>query len=52
MIPPIKNMQDAFSLKGKNAVITGGNRGLGLAESAPHLPCHGFLLEPSSFNLP
>ncbi len=31
MIPPIKNMQDAFSLKGKNAVITGGNRGLGLA---------------------
>lgn len=31
MIPSITNMQDAFSLKGKNALITGGNRGLGLA---------------------
>lgn len=29
MIQPIKNMQDAFSLKGKNVIITGGNRGLG-----------------------
>lgn len=29
MIQPIVNMQDAFSLKGKNALITGGNRGLG-----------------------
>ena len=31
MIPSIVNMQDAFSLKGKNALVTGGNRGLGLA---------------------
>lgn len=29
MIPPIKDMTNAFSLKGKNAIITGGNRGLG-----------------------
>jgi NAD(P)-dependent dehydrogenase (short-subunit alcohol dehydrogenase family) len=29
MIQPITSMKDAFSLKGKNAVITGGNRGLG-----------------------
>lgn len=29
MIPAISNMSGAFSLKGKNAVITGGNRGLG-----------------------
>lgn len=29
MIQPITSMQDAFSLKGKNALITGGNRGLG-----------------------
>ena len=31
MIPSIVNMKDAFSLKGKNALVTGGNRGLGLA---------------------
>ena len=31
MIPSITSMKDAFSLKGKNALITGGNRGLGLA---------------------
>ena len=30
MIAPIQNMQSAFRLDGKNAVITGGNRGLGL----------------------
>ena len=30
MIAPIKSMKDAFRLDGKNAVITGGNRGLGL----------------------
>ncbi|MBE7017633.1 MAG: SDR family oxidoreductase [Ruminococcaceae bacterium] len=30
MIKPITNMKDAFSLSGMNAVITGGNRGLGL----------------------
>ncbi len=29
MIPSITNMENAFSLKGKNAVITGGNRGIG-----------------------
>lgn len=27
--PPIKSMQDAFSVKGKNVVITGGSRGIG-----------------------
>ena len=26
---PIKSMENAFSLKGKNAIVTGGNRGLG-----------------------
>lgn len=31
MIPSITTMKDAFSLKGQNAIITGGNRGLGLA---------------------
>ena len=30
MISPITSMQNAFRLDGKNAVITGGNRGLGL----------------------
>ena len=29
MIPAITSMKDAFSLQGMNAVITGGNRGLG-----------------------
>ncbi len=29
MIKPIAGIQDAFSLKGLNAIITGGNRGLG-----------------------
>ena len=29
MIQPITNMKNAFDLTGKNAVITGGNRGLG-----------------------
>ena len=31
MIPPITSMKGAFSLEGQNAIITGGNRGLGLA---------------------
>lgn len=29
LTPPIKTMEDAFSVKGKNVVITGGNRGIG-----------------------
>ena len=29
LTPPIKTMQDAFSVKGKNVVVTGGNRGIG-----------------------
>lgn len=29
MIKPITSMKNAFNLKGKNALITGGNRGLG-----------------------
>lgn len=29
MIPPIKNMTGAFSVKGLNAIVTGGNRGIG-----------------------
>lgn len=31
MIPSITSMKDAFSLAGKNAIVTGGNRGLGAA---------------------
>ena len=34
MIPSITGMKDAFSLQGKNALVTGGNRGLGLACAA------------------
>ena len=30
-LPPITSMEDAFSVKGLNVVVTGGNRGLGLA---------------------
>ena len=30
MVPSITSMENAFDLKGKNALITGGNRGLGL----------------------
>lgn len=29
-IPPIKSMSDAFSVKEKNVVVTGGHRGIGL----------------------
>ncbi|MCI8594780.1 MAG: SDR family oxidoreductase [Oscillospiraceae bacterium] len=28
-VPPISSMQDAFSVKGLNVVVTGGNRGIG-----------------------
>ena len=31
--PPITSMTDAFSVKGKNVVVTGGNRGIGLGIS-------------------
>ena len=31
MIPSITTMEGAFSLAGKNAIVTGGNRGLGAA---------------------
>ncbi|MCL2166093.1 MAG: SDR family oxidoreductase [Clostridiales bacterium] len=30
MIPPISSMKEAFDLKGKTAIITGGNGGIGL----------------------
>jgi NAD(P)-dependent dehydrogenase (short-subunit alcohol dehydrogenase family) len=33
LTPPITSMTDAFSVKGKNVVITGGNRGIGLGIS-------------------
>jgi len=33
MTIPIKNMTDAFSVKGQNVVVTGGNRGIGLGIS-------------------
>jgi len=33
MIHPIKNMTDAFSVKGQNVIVTGGNRGIGLGIS-------------------
>ena len=26
---PIKTMENAYSLKGKNAIVTGGNKGIG-----------------------
>ena len=34
MIPPIKDMTNAFSVKGLNVVVTGGNRGIGLGISS------------------
>ncbi|NLO46925.1 MAG: SDR family oxidoreductase [Clostridiales bacterium] len=33
MILPIKNMMDAFCVKGLNVIVTGGNRGIGLGIS-------------------
>jgi NAD(P)-dependent dehydrogenase (short-subunit alcohol dehydrogenase family) len=33
MLEAIKNMGEAFSLKGKNAIVTGGNKGLGFGIS-------------------
>jgi len=37
MILPIKNMADAFSVKGQNVVVTGGNRGIGLGISEAYV---------------
>lgn len=34
MISPIENMANAFSVKGLNVVVTGGNRGIGLGISS------------------
>ena len=31
MIPPITSMENAFALTGQNAIITGGNRGIGFS---------------------
>ncbi|MFV0437591.1 MAG: SDR family NAD(P)-dependent oxidoreductase [Desulfopila sp.] len=39
MIQPISSMQNAFDLTGKNAVITGGNRGLGLGIATAMAQC-------------
>jgi NAD(P)-dependent dehydrogenase (short-subunit alcohol dehydrogenase family) len=36
MIPPIKDMTNAFSVKGQNVIVTGGNRGIGLGISAAY----------------
>ena len=33
MPKPIANMKDAFSVTGKNVIVTGGNRGIGLGIS-------------------
>ena len=29
MIPGIESMENAFNIKGKNVIVTGGNRGIG-----------------------
>jgi len=36
MIPPIQNMRDAFSVAGKNVVVTGGGRGIGYGISTAY----------------
>jgi NAD(P)-dependent dehydrogenase (short-subunit alcohol dehydrogenase family) len=33
MLKPISSMTDAFSVKGFNVIVTGGNRGIGLGIS-------------------
>ena len=39
MIKPITSMKNAFDLTGKNAIITGGNRGLGLGIGLAFAEC-------------
>ena len=39
MIPPITSMKNAFDLTGKNVVVTGGNRGLGLGIASAMAQC-------------
>ncbi|MCF0120716.1 MAG: SDR family NAD(P)-dependent oxidoreductase, partial [Oscillospiraceae bacterium] len=39
MIQPIKSMKNAFDLTGKTAIITGGNRGLGLGIGVAFAEC-------------
>ena len=37
IVPPINNMTDAFSVKGQNVVVTGGNRGIGFGISEAYV---------------
>ena len=37
--PPIESMSGAFDVKGKNVVVTGGNRGIGLGISTAFAQC-------------
>lgn len=39
MTAPIKNMTDAFSVRGLNVAVTGGNRGIGLGISQAFAQC-------------